>query len=545
MKLPLDDYSIMVPREVDNAEWRWVFTCSTLLLVVITVPFVLAYSLGEPDATFVGILVNPMDGASYLAKMQQGLHGNWLFRLPYTPEPHQGVFVYPFYLALGHLARVFNLPAILIFHAARLIGSMLMFLSIYRFVADWTSSVEQRRLSWLLATVGAGFGWLAFPLGTLTPDMLTVPEAFPLQAAYANAHFPWAIGAALLLAHTLIVKCLADDSPYPGLDIETIGLAAASVLLINVSPFMLAPIGLGFGAFLIWLAWRRREFPRREFDWGAVVLIFCLPFVAYNAWAFSSQNPVFNSWMSQNLTPSPPAWQYLVAFGPVLVLAAIGLTTLRRAIQPGDVFLLGWLLTNILLLYAPLGLQRRFSMGLIVPMAVYAGRGLWRVLLPRLPKPRRALALVLTFAMFMPTTVLALVIPVRMATQWLREDGGQYYISHSEEQVFEWLAEHAPGAVVLASPETGLHLPVYDVRVVYGHSMETINAAERGAAVLAFFSGEDCSVLSDESVDYVLVGPRERELAGSESCAIAGPAVYQTPGDGDVIIYATRATTTH
>src|SRR5690606_26314060 len=301
----MNDFSLMVSREIDHAEWRWVFVCSIALLVLITIPFVWAYGVGGSEARFMGVLVNPIDGASYQAKMRLGVEGSWLFYLPYTPELHDGVFLFTFYLAMGHLARALSLPVITVFHAVRLVGAMLMFFAIYRFVSDWTSSVEQRRLAWSLAVLGAGLGWLAIVFGISSPDLLAIPEAFPLQAAYANAHFPWAIAAGMLVAHVLVVKCAAEDDAVPALDIETVGLAAATVFLVTTSPFMLLPIGLGFGAMLAWLIWRRRELPRRELAWGSVVLVFGLPFAAYSLWIMTRGNPAINAWMEQNVTPSP------------------------------------------------------------------------------------------------------------------------------------------------------------------------------------------------------------------------------------------------
>lgn len=536
----MNDFSWMVPRDIENAEWRWVFISSVILLVLITVPFVWAYAVAGTDAQFMGVLVQPIDGASYQAKMRQGLEGGWLFRLPYTPEPHQGVFLFTFYLAMGHLAATLNLPTITIFHAARLVGAMLMFVSIYRFVADWTSSVEQRRLSWSLAVLGAGFGWIALLFEHATPDLLTVPEAFPLQAAYANAHFPWALAAAMVLAHVLVTKCLLEDDVYPGLNLESIGLAAATVLLVSTSPFVLVPIGVGFAAMVGWLAWRQRTFPRRELAWGLVVLVFGMPFVLYNAYAISSRNPVIQIWMSQNITPSPPVWDYLIAFGPLLILAVAGIAPLRRVFQPGDVFLLGWLVSGALLLYAPIGLQRRFTMGLIIPLSIYAARGLWRVIIPRLAERRRGLAVALTFAAFMPTTVIAIVAPMMVSVSLSQGNGGEYFIARSEEEALLWLEENAPGAVVLASPGVSHYLPVFGARPVYGHPYETLNAEAREEAVFEFFSGEDCSVLRDEPVDYIWVGPRERELGPEGACPVDGPRVYESSDGGEVVIYAAR-----
>ena len=73
--------------------------------LAIVLPFVIAALVGGPQRVFVGFLFNPIDGATYLAKMYEGLMGQWRFTLPYTAEPGQGAYLFLFYLFLGHLAR--------------------------------------------------------------------------------------------------------------------------------------------------------------------------------------------------------------------------------------------------------------------------------------------------------------------------------------------------------------------------------------------------------------------------------------------------------
>ena len=66
----------------------------------------LAVIAGGDTHVFGGFLLNPLDGNSYLAKMQQGASGSWRFTLPFTPEPGEGAYLFLFYLALGHLCRL-------------------------------------------------------------------------------------------------------------------------------------------------------------------------------------------------------------------------------------------------------------------------------------------------------------------------------------------------------------------------------------------------------------------------------------------------------
>lgn len=529
----------MTPRTIETHEWRWVYITGALLLIILSLPFVWAYAAAVPDRIFMGILVNPIDGVSYQAKMFQGYSGSWLFHLSYTPDPHQGIFVYTFYLALGHLARLLSLEPILVFHAARLVGGMFMCAMLYRFSADWTDSIDQRRISWALMVVGAGFGWLALAFDHQSPDILLLPEAFPLQAMYANAHFPWALGIAVGIAHLLVTAALVEPRPEPESNIQSLMIALGALALVSIAPYLLIPLGLGYGAMLIWL-WRKEgRYPRREVAWGALVIIFGAPLALYNLWAVSGMNPVFQQWMQQNVTPSPPLWDYLIAFGPLLILAAVGVWGSRENLEAGDIFLLGWLITNFLLLYLPIALQRRFSMGLIVPLAVFAARGLWRVIALSLPNRLRFGVVLLSFLTFVPTTILVIVLPLFGTVA--REQGVTYFIEREEGEALEWLRNHTrPDDVILASPQMGLFIPTVGPRVVYGHPFETVRAQARRDAVVAYYAGEECSIVEREGVDYIIVGPRERQLASSGGACLPNSTPVYTSTSGAVEIYATN-----
>jgi len=93
---------------------------------------------------------------------------------------------------------------------------------------------------------------------------------------------------------------------------------------------------------------------------------------------------------------------------------------------------------------------------------------------------------------------------------------------------FQWLEPRLlPQDVVLAAPETSVWIPFHvGARVVYGHPAETLDAAAKLAQVRMWYQGttpEICeqilmgegAVVNNYSVDYVLIGPRERNLGGS------------------------------
>ena len=75
-----------------------------LILVGVTlIPDALGFALARPGTQFMGTLMNPEDTNSYLAKMQQGFEGDWLYTIPFTAEEHSpGV---PWWLLLASRAR--------------------------------------------------------------------------------------------------------------------------------------------------------------------------------------------------------------------------------------------------------------------------------------------------------------------------------------------------------------------------------------------------------------------------------------------------------
>src|SRR5215471_14583241 len=102
-------------------DWGWTVAASLIIVVVASLPYIAAYHV-PADHVFSGVLVNPADGNSYFAKMREGLRGDWLFTLPYTARPGPGVFIFTYYLFLGHLARWTGASLDSVYAVARALG---------------------------------------------------------------------------------------------------------------------------------------------------------------------------------------------------------------------------------------------------------------------------------------------------------------------------------------------------------------------------------------------------------------------------------------
>lgn len=501
--------------KIHRKEWRWALIWAFVVVAVTCLPYLYAWLAAPEGLVFGGLLTNPLDGNSYLAKMRQGFRGEWRFHLPFTPEPHDGAFIFTYYLALGHLARLLGLALPLVFHLARVVNGWLLLLIVYWFLARLESDLWTRRVAFLLTALSSGLGWLAALLGLFTSD-LWVPEAFTFYAILSNPHFP------LSLALMLVVIGLSVR-PARRTRLALGATAGASLLLAVVQPFAVVGLFAVLGGYLLVQIVRQRRIP-----WplaGRILAggLAAVPVIAYDAWIYMA-NPALAAWSAQNLTPSPPAWDYALSYGLVLILALVDLPVAVRRWTTGDRLSVAWIVVVASLLYAPFALQRRLVMGLHFPLCFLAARGLRR-LIDRWPA--RPGLLTSSIVGLSTLTNLFLILGAWMA---VRSGELRLFLYRDEVSALGWLRDHAPvEAVVLAAPETGLFIPAWaGQRVVYGHPFETIDAPVRKGQAERFFWSEEAAMafLAGNAVDYVFYGPRERAL-GTWLDEVDGPIVYE------------------
>jgi hypothetical protein len=496
-------------------ERRWALLWTVVVVGLTCLPYVVAWRVAPADTQYTGLLINHFDGQSYYAKMQQGARGDWLFHLAFTPEPHDGAFVFTFYLALGHLATAVGLPIPVVYHLARIGCGAFMLLVAYRFIARFFERVQSRRAAFLLLGFSAGFGWLLAPLGVTTAD-LWVAEGFTFLSILANPHFPLAIGLMLLLFLSVLdgsplgVRRRQGKRPWA----RVFGSGLLGLLLAVVQPFAVPIVLVVLGVYLAVLALRDRRLP-----WARILVavggaLGAAPVMFYDLVVYQT-NPALAAWSAQNLTPSLPPWDYALGYGLVLLLALGGAgIALRRRAQT-DLFLLSWLGATVVLLYVPFALQRRFITGLHVPLTLLAALGLEGIVWPRISFRRQGLVtgLIAGFA-----AVTSAFVPL-VAVAGVAQGRPPLVMSRDEADACAWLGEHTDWRdTVLAPAESGQFLPAWaGNRVVYGHPFETLDAESKKAEVAGFYSAqapaaERRALLARYAVRYVLAYPQEADL---------------------------------
>ncbi len=578
--------------------WHWFVGVSVLLVGLTAVPILLGYSQTPPNRVYTGLVMNPEDSQSYLAKMRQGAAGSWLYTVPFTPEPHEPAFVGAFYLALGHVARWLGWGITAVYHLAQLLSAFLLFLTTAWFVGLFfpvamghertgkntdesveslislsagemgrgqtqTNADEWRKTAFLLAATGSGLGWLLFLLGQ--PYWL---GAFPVDFKQPESHlfftaltFPHAaLGTAALLVYMGNLVGWEEKRPFSF--ILTGGIAA--IVLSIVQPFLIfVPIGLTLLLEVGQLVnTDKKEHRERKSVFLLICVKACLPLVVplmlaapvfvYYGWVLQT-NPVFRAWDAQALTPLAPWPHYAVSYGVWIGLALLGWRQGRK--RPFSLLWL-WLLTVLLLLFLPLKQPRRLIQGADVALALLATAALGQIAAPWLrqqrwfqrlaARPRYSEAGLLRLLRVGLVAVMGLSNlyvwgSMVLTAGWQQPD--LLFRPQDEQLAVDWLREEtAVSDTVLGAYQTGNWVAAQaGNRVLLGHWAETVDREGKETAVSQFFSSQTTNsqrkaLLQRYAIRYVWHGPRE-QAAGTFNPATV-PYLHPVYRNDTITLYA-------
>lgn len=478
-------------------------------LTVLISPFVFGFLSNNKDQVFNGFLLNPIDGNTYLAKMQQGYAGEWFYQLPYTSASNGKVLLFIFYLLLGHAAKLFHLPVLWVFHTARILSSVFMFFVIIKFVK--LMPIKLAYLKFFIVFIllfGGGLGWLYLISGDLPVDFW-VAEAFPFLSALSNPHFPLSI-ALILLA--LIFALTPVKHWWHKASFGLIGFVLA-----NISPFSVVIILI---ILLSQVIIHREEGAKEEIIDFAIAAAFSLPVVLYQFLSIKN-DLLLSGWNAQNITPAPTILNFLFSFSPFL----IGLVWMYFLIRIRGPFRLTslettlaiWIFSTIILLYLPLNLQRRFMVGFYIPVAALFFLFLNRYFqIDQFTNERIKIRIVLLITLLgLPSSLFVLTGSINA----IKTRNENLFLPTYLEKPATWMSNSVePESVVLSGPHTGLLLPsLAPVKTVYGHPFETVNANQTLLQVTDFWTQEPFETSRDLikiwEVDYLFYGLEEQTLS--------------------------------
>lgn len=526
---------------ISRKEWIFVVLLALVVLLITELPYVVGWLTSTPDWVFAGFVIDVDDAHSHLATMRQGYQGEWRYRILFTPEPHERAYIYTFFLALGHVARLLNVEPFAVHHGARWIFGFLYLLTTYSFVAFFLPDVSRRRVAYVLICFSSGMGWLAllasgsFVVGGITPVDFWFIEMYSFFTVMLFPHTSLAV--ALLLTTFGLTLYYVETGRWRAI----VGAMASAIGVCLIHPFMLPVIALVPGAYWLFIS-LRRGFRFWALPGLAALVLAPLPIVLYQYVAMIG-NPIFAGWQAQNINLSPAPWHYVLGYGIVFVLAIPGGWWALRQRERWP-FLSLWLLIVAPLLYAPVAfnLQRRVIEGVQVPLCILATIGLTCYVLPAVGRSRLAVNLaahgyppsrleLLTRNLLVGLTLPSTLFLILSASLVAASGAPDMFHSAGEIAAVDWLAANSSlDDTVLASYEMGGFIPPrIGHRVFMGHWTETVDLANKRAAAGRFFGvaadDERQAMLRQYGIVYVLHGPRERALGGFDPAEVD----YLTP----------------
>lgn len=523
--------------KITRREWGGVLLYTLVITLLTFLPYLVGWSATGEAWVFNGFTFGVEDGNAYLGKMRLGVEGEWNFHLFFTSEDHDSAFgLYLPYILIGHLVRWLVNPApaeiagvlAVAFQMFRVLASIILSLSIYRFIALFIAVPRLRRLALVIATLGGGLGWILVLagqdkwLGTAPVDFY-IPEGFSFLVIYGLPHI--ALGRAALL---LGFVALIDGVEQKRWSYILVVALCWNIVGLMVT-FYLALIYALVGAWGLVLWGQQRHFPRTFALMGGVALALTWPLFIYSYWLFSA-NDAFAVWSGQNYLPSPHPLHYVIGYGLLAGLACVGgQWAWRHAAQStGYSLLIAWVLIVPILVYIPINVQRRLAEGVLIPLAILAVAGL-RLLTTRQAYRRWRTALLICI---LPTSLLLWI----SGLIGLATPASPSFRPREELDAWDWLMDQAPAeAIVLGSRTTGNYLPIYtDLRPFYAHGPETLNSDEKKRLVERFYRGE----LSQEEretlwtryhIRYVVYGYSEQAIHSVTPLSEGLTMIYSSP----------------
>ncbi len=464
---------------------------STALLAWSSLPNFAGYAAQDEQFAFGGTYFDTGDYAVHVAMLRAGMQGAWGYNLRFTSEPHTTAFIRVFYILLGELNHLLQAPPEVIFQVARWILGYIALFSIYLLARRCFESVDPRWkwLAFSIAVLGAGVGWLQRMAGWVTSPITPIDywliDAYVLLSLSLFPHF----------ALTLACMCVAFLSYLSYLRggnygrVVIVVLCGLVVQLVNPVAFIVVDVALVAATVVN----RKSSGPAPTVGWIplAIIAIAQLPLFLYNFYVLTGL-PVWSQFTAQNQTPSPPPVYYLLGFAPFWPPAILGtILAFRRQ----SIMLLSsaaWVIAAFALAYLPVGIQRKFLLGVTIPFGLLATSGLaeslqflsrrkaWISKRSPFARPSDRLCILHDYLHVLPCPRLlyaSAAAGVLLPTQ--------------PDAAFDWIATNTrPDDLILSAARTGQLLAQKTGRRVFvGHEMETLHFPAKVQEGQSYYEG--------------------------------------------------------
>ncbi len=351
---------------------------ATGLWILSGLPILVGAITTGPSEVFVGrVPATAADTTAYYSMIEQAKQGRILFSNQFTSLTQHPTMFHPLWLVTGWIAFLLNLSPVWAYQLVRWLAVIGFLALLWRILEEIFSERRWQWISLLMITLSGGFGWLTqadfrryVDLST-TPADLWVAESTTFQSIGHSALF---IGSQTLVLFLIwqLASWLQGQTRagwrWTGPTILLLGL---------IHPYDLVTVAaVAFG----WTGWTYLRSGKPSRPIGQVLraglgwIGWVIPVIVYYRWWVLSE-PAMAGWLAQNLDYTSAPYLTLLGFGLLVPLATYGAI---RSLRERQTFLhacLAWAVIGLLLIYAPLSVQRRLLNGLQIPFALLAAYG--------------------------------------------------------------------------------------------------------------------------------------------------------------------------
>lgn len=182
----------------------FLLTTGVILSLNLT-PLVLQYFHAPPGRSFALIHNNVQDFYFYQSLMNEGANGAYLTSDPYTTEPHQSSIIFSYFVWIGKIAKILNIPYAYIYHFLRLSISIIFLLFTFYFI--FLIKIPYPRLTYFFFLFASPFMRITEEFGKTirAPYMHWWTGLDPIRrAAYLPHHMFGALG--LIISLYLVIR---------------------------------------------------------------------------------------------------------------------------------------------------------------------------------------------------------------------------------------------------------------------------------------------------------------------------------------------------
>ena len=536
--------------KIEKPEWVFVSKITFLVLVLTSLPYLYGYLSAPYGKTFMGIMLDVPDHVQYFSWMRELTTSN-IVSNKLTSEANDPIFFNLLWWLMARVSKPFGIGFSGAIQLLRFTATIIFFVLAYRLCARVFEDQLRRQTAFLITVFTSGFGWL---LVLLKYTVLDGSLIFPLDLYVAEGNtflcilgYPHFIAAA---SYIYIFDLVLRGQEKGQLRYGVLAGLLALFLGWQHTYDLISIYGVLFAyAGVCWL--RDRKFPTYLF-WSGLMIGSISGWPALYSVILTSKEPLWREVLAQFANAgvfTPSLFHLPILLGSAFIAAILKVINdnpLRlKGVRDVDLFIRVWFLFTFILIYLPVDYQIHLLNGWQVPIAILAAWWLFDTGVPWLGRLFEKFGRTWTKEQVRKIAVIAfilLIIPTNLYLfLWrfteLSRHTYPYYLYDDEIAAMSWIEENADSDdVVLSSLTTGQYIPAWTgTHAFIAHWAFTVDYYTKTDIVSTFFSEETDDhyrqdILRTHNVDYVLVGPAEKDLGSADFHSVPFmDEVFKTP----------------